>query len=329
MMFIRGEQPERVPRYAMAPDAYSKYPLAVTPVAPSFLNSRRTPQGGFDMWGVPHVVTVETGGAALPEPGVFLLDDITKWRDVVKAPDLSSIDWETMARNDLKHVDRANTAVIGATHVGYFQQLMAFMGFSEGLCAIYEEPEEVHALFTYMADFFVEVSKKLIEYYKPDLIDLTDDTATAKNPFISPEMYRDIIKPYHKRQTQPAVDAGLPVVMHNCGRCEDSIDDWFDLGVVAWNPAQVMNDLDGIKKKYGNKLGLIGCWDSEGPVGWAGAPETLVRSSVREVIDRFAVGGGFCFWGSTYGPIGDKDTEDRKRWITDEFESYGRSFYTK
>ncbi|MDR3278249.1 MAG: veratrol--corrinoid protein metyltransferase [Oscillospiraceae bacterium] len=329
MMYMRGEQPLWVPRYSMAPDRYSKYPPAVLPVAPSFLNARRTPEGGFDMWGVPHVVTAETGGAALPEPGRFILTDITKWRDVVKAPDVSGIDWEQLAKKDLAGFDRENTAVLATTHVGYFQQLMAFMGFTEGLCAIYEEPEEVHALFSYMADFFAGITKKMIEYYKPDVADLTDDTATALNPFISPETYRALVKPYHKRQTQSAVDAGLPVMMHNCGRCEDSIEDWFDLGVTAWNPAQVMNDLDGVKKKYGNRIGLCGCWDSEGPVGWAGAKEDFVRQTVREVIDRFAPGGGFCFWGSAYGPVGDAETESRKRWITEEYERYGRVFYGK
>ena len=30
---------------------------------------------------------------------------------------------------------------------------MAFMGFTEGLCAMAEEPEEVYALFDYMCDF--------------------------------------------------------------------------------------------------------------------------------------------------------------------------------
>jgi hypothetical protein len=329
MMFIRGEQPLWLPRYGMMVDKYSKYPPAVLPCGPSFLNARRTPEGGFDMWGVPHIATEETGGAALPVPNNFLITDITKWRDIVKAPDMSDIDWEAMAKKDLASIDRENTAVVGTIHVGFFQQLMAFMGFSEGLCAIYEEPDEVKELFQYMADFIVEVTKKYIEYYKPDIMELTDDTATALNPFVSMDMYREMIKPYHYMQNKPALDAGIPIVHHNCGRCEDQIDDWIDIGIVAWNPAQVMNDLDGIKKKYGNKMGLIGCWDSSGPAGWDDATEELIKSEVRKTIDRFAPGGGFCFWGSAYGPVNDVRTENRKRWLTEEYEAYGRTFYNR
>lgn len=329
MMYMHGQQPLWVPRYAMAPDKYATHPPAVAPCCPGFLNEKRTPEGGFDIWGVEFVATEETGGAALPVPNRFLFDDIRKWRDYVKAPDISHIDWEAMAKKDLANIDRSTTAVCASFHIGYFQQLMAFMGFSGGLCAMFEEPEEVQALFQYLADFYIPIVKKCIEYYKPDIVELIDDTATAKNPFISLEMYRELVKPYHYQQNKPAIDAGIPIMYHNCGRCEDAIDDWLEIGIVAWNPAQIMNDLDGIKKKYGNRLGLCGCWDSSGPVNWPGATEEMVREAVCATIDRFAPGGGFCFWGSTYGPAGDPATENRRRWLTEEYEAYGRTFYNK
>ncbi|MDR1509685.1 MAG: hypothetical protein LBS53_08605 [Synergistaceae bacterium] len=168
----------------------------------------------------------------------------------------------------------------------------------------------------------MEVAKKAIYYYKPDIIDITDDTASAQNPFISPDMFRRLIKPFHAKMGQLGMDHGLPIMMHNCGHCEAFIEDWLDYGVSSWNPAQVMNDLVGIKKKYGNKLVLIGCWDSSGPPGWPGAPEVVVRQAVRDVIDTFAPGGGFIFWGSSYGRADDPAVADKKRWITSEYEAY-------
>ncbi|NLT40838.1 MAG: veratrol--corrinoid protein metyltransferase [Clostridiales bacterium] len=327
MMFMRGEQPAWVPRYGMGQDPYSEYPPAVMTVTPEFINERRTPQGGFDIWGVEYVATAETGGMALPVPNKFILDDITRWRDVIKAPDISHIDWEAAARKSLANIDREQSAVVVRIHLGYFQTLMAFMGFTEGLCAMLEEPDEVLALFDYMCGFYTEVNKKCLEYFRPDFVELTDDTAAARNPFISADMYRRLVKPFHIAEMRPAVNAGLPVMKHNCGRCEDFIDDWFDIGVTAWNPAQVENDLDGIKKKYGNRLGLCGCWDTSGPVNWPGASEETVRQAVRDCIDRFAPGGGFCFRGGTLGPRDDPDTMNKRRWISEEYDSYGRTFY--
>ena len=327
----KGEMPEWIPRYLTPPAAGSQYKAAVTTVFPSFLSAARNPDGsGRDVFGVEYTATESTGGMALPTPGKFMLEDIRKWRDVIKVPDISGLDFEKMAANDTKRVDRDNTAIEMGTHVGYFQHLMAFMGFSEGLMAMYEEPDEVYELFNYLADFYDEVLRKSIEFHKPDLVLINDDTATAKSPFFSVEMYRKMVKPFQMRQGAIAMNAGLPIDMHNCGRCEDFVEDWFDFGVTMWNPAQIMNDLVGIKKKYGRKLALVGCWDSSGPPGWSGASEELVRTSVRECIDTFAPDGGFCFWGSVYGAsIDDAEAKQRAAWMTDEYDKYGRTFYTR
>jgi uroporphyrinogen-III decarboxylase len=206
--------------------------------------------------------------------------------------------------------------------MNYFVNLANFMGMTEALCAYLEEPEAVHELFSYMADYANTIVKNGLKYFKPDLFLAGDDTATATNPFISRQTWQEMIMPYHARQTRLARDAGVAVTMHCCGRCEDFIDDWISIGVGSWNSAQVMNDLTGIKKKYGNKLVLIGCWDSSGPASWNGAGEELVRQAVRDCIDRYAPGGGFMFWADSYGPPDDSDFQNRKRWITEEYEAY-------
>ena len=324
-----GEMPEWVPRYFAPPEKDSPYKPAVVAVFPGFLNAGRNPDGsGKDIFGVEYTPTESTGGMSLPTPGRFILEDVRMWRDVIKTPDISGIDFEAIAANDTKRVDRYNTALEMGTHFGYFQHLMSFMGFSEGLIAMHEEPDEVYELFCYLADFYDEVLEKSIKYYKPDLVLINDDTATANNPFFSLDMYRKLVKPFQVRQANIVLNAGLPLDMHNCGRCEDCIDDWLGFGVSMWNPAQVMNDLAGIKQKYGRKLALMGCWDTSGPPGWPGAPEELVRSAVRECLDKFAPGGGFCFWGSVYGASGvDEEARQRAAWITDEYNKYGRTFY--
>ena len=323
---LRGETPEWIPRLLIPSPGHAP---ATAWVGPGFLNARKTPMGGFDIWGVEYVATKETGYMSLPKPGRFILDDICHWRDVIKAPDISHIDWETMAKKDLERVDRTQTSVTATIHVGYFQQLMNFMGFTEGLCAMLEEPDEVMALFEYMNQFYLQICSKVRDYYKPDVWAITDDTATATNQFISVEMYREMIKPFHASEAKFAQEAGIPIDMHDCGRCEDFIEDWRDFGVCAWNPAQTMNDLAGIKKKYGNSLVLEGCWDSSGPAGWPDTSEEVVRAEVRKCIDNFAPGGGFVFWASTYGAPDDEAIKAKARWITEEYDSYGRNFYRK
>lgn len=325
MRVIRGEVPAWVPRFGSIPDPFTTKPSPAKYITPSVISMRKPVGGGkVDIFGVPYTAVDSMGGAELPTPNKFILKDILKWRDVIKTPDLSDVDFEILAKNDLE-ASKANHeehVIYLGTHVGYFQQLMNFMGFTEGLCAMHEEPEAVLELFTYLADFYDDILRKSIPAYKPDLVCITDDTCTAQNPFISPDMYRKLVKPFHARMAKIILEAGLPVMMHCCGRCEDFIEDWRDFGVTVWNPAQTQNDLEGIKKKYGNGLVLVGCWDSQGPVGWDNADEEQVRAAVRECIDKYAPGGGFIFWGTVDGPKDSPTILNRQKWITTEYEAY-------
>ena len=295
---------------------------------PSYLNARRTPDGGgYDIFGVRYIATKDTGGMALPVPNEFILEDITEWRDVIKLPNPHDYDWEAMAKEYYSKVDRNERAISLFTTGGIFLNLMNFMGFTEGLCAMFEEPDEVMELFEYTTNFVVENTKLGLQYYKPDQITIADDIATANDPFVSPQMYRDMVKPFHKRIADLALDAGIPVNMHCCGHCESLIEDWRDIGVSIWEPAQVSNDLLAIKKKYGRELTLVGCWDSQGPVAWPEATEEEVKSAVRECIDTYAPDGGFVFWASAYGAEDDIPMQNKIRWLEEEYNDYGRKYY--
>ena len=324
MRCITGGVPEFVPRYFMGPDPYATIPQQCGSIRSSALARSVSPRGyNRDIWGVEYVGTEDTGGQQLPVPGEFLLDEIGNWRDVIKAPDISDIDWEKVAKKDIENspINLNEVAVMGSGGGGYFLTHMNLMGFTNGLMSFYEDPDEVKAMYQYFHDFYMKVNEKFMEYYPIDIFTVGDDTATATNPFISPEMYREFIKPFMMEDTKIARDRGLPIMMHNCGRCEDSVEDWMDFGVCAWNPAQIVNDLEGIKAKHGNEMVLVGCWDSHGPVAWDSCTEDLMRSEVNRVIDTFAPGGGFMFWGSTYGPPTHEPLINKRKWMTSEYEA--------
>jgi hypothetical protein len=328
MMVIRGETPEWVPRYAMfGVDPYATKPPACSSVMCSAIPFNFGDGKGYtDIFGVEYVATEETGWQFLPKPGRFILDDVRKWRDVVKLPDLTNIDWAEVAKKDMENspINMADYAMMygGVGAGGFFMPLMNMMGFTNGLLAMAEEPETVEEMFDFLAEWYCFGIKNTIDRYPVDIFSLVDDIAAMKSPFVSPSMYRKLIKPYAARTAKFAQDRGIPSMMHCCGRCEDFLEDWRGFGVNSWNPAQVYNDLDGIKKKYGNSMVLIGCWDSQGEAGKIEAPEDLVRQAVRDTIDRYGAGGGFMFWGSVYGSPDNPWTESKKKWITEEYEAY-------
>lgn len=303
-----------------------------TMMRPSILNARRNPDGsGFDCFGIEYVVSEESGfaGGFIPKPGDFMIEDITKWRDIVTVPDLSGVDWEAMAKKDTEKLDRSTGPVMSDAVTGFFQGLINYMGFTEGLCACYEEPEEVQALMEWMTDFNMEVAKNIIKYYKPDALWMPDDVATARSPFISKDMFQELFKPYWKKYTELFLDAGIPCQLHCCGECMMLIDDFVDCGFSAWDPAQTMNDLKAVKDRYGNNFAIVGGWDGSGRAADPDATEEEIRALVRARIDELGAGGGLVWQGGVNARPDMPNLAERNGWIYDEVAKYGANYYVK
>ena len=328
MTVMNGGISEWIPRMLFGPDPLGKTEGMVMFGAPRLLDHFFEPGLTKSIWGV-SFVTEPVGGVKLPEPGNFILDDVRKWRDVRKAPDFSGVDWKEEFRKSVeaRNIDRKVTAVSYNLDAGFFQTFVSFMGFGGALCAMYEEPEEVKELLQYMSDFYYDINKTCIEYFKPDMASILDDTATWSNPFFSPDMYREFFKPLYARHASLATDMGLGIDMHNCGRCEDFIEDWFDFGVQCWNPAQTSNDLVGIRRKYGNKLVIAGGWDARGELLSPEVSQEEIRQAVCATIDRLAPGGGYIFCGGFLGPQGDEVTAQKNKWVSEAVDEYGAVFY--
>ncbi|MCL2137378.1 MAG: hypothetical protein FWH40_07690 [Coriobacteriia bacterium] len=248
---------------------------------------------GVDYFGVEWVKGEDTNLGSLPKPGNFILDDITKWRDVIKVPDfITDVDWEMMAKKQLDGLNPDNPiGMMTGPSNGFFQALISFMGFTEGLVACYEETEEVKALMEYLTDWACENTKLAIQYYKPDCGYLVDDIAHEHNPFISTELFREIFAPAWRRYYSVWLDADMPVGMHNCGRFEPFVGDLVDMGATFWDAVQSANDIGAIKTAYDNKIIL--CAGPEGRfINEDEMTEESVRAEFGAWLDIAAPGGG-------------------------------------
>lgn len=310
-MLLDGDCPEWIPNYSiMAPKDKNAPKPAIMLLCPEFLSKHRTNGvGGIDPWGVNYVYSEEVNGATMPDTRNFILDDITKWRDIIKAPDISGYDWERIAKDNIEKsgIDRNQTLLSFDVHFGYFQHLMSFMGFTNGLCAFYEEPEEIEELLNYICDFYITITEKIIDYYKPDALSLKDDTASLQAPFIAPSLFTEILVPLYKRHAKFAEERGIPICFHNCGKAEKLIDELVEnVGIRLWDPAQTCNDLIGIKAKYGNKLVIAGGWDAKGALLSLTVSDEEIYESVRWSMENLGKGGGYAFLGG-FMPSPDPD----------------------
>jgi hypothetical protein len=284
-----------------------------------------------DDWGVKMIGNKEGMGGMLPEPGNFLLHDIRDWKKIIKAPppmETSDSWWADKAKKDLEFskIDRTQSLASVGSMYSPFMSIINFMGFTEGLCALFEEPEEVKEFFNWQCDYYMKPVEKIIKYYEPDFFNMADDTATRFNPFFSVAMYKDLFKPIYARLAKPYTDRGLWVEFHNCGRSEDFIPDMVDFGVRAWDPAQSDNDLPGVKNKYG--VSILGGYDFVPPAD-GNITEEFVRETARKCFNRNAPGGRYAWLGIVMTQTGDPNGAKFNAWLTDEVHKLAENFYDK
>ena len=246
--------------------------------------------GGKDLFGINWVCTPE---GPMPEPGKFLFDDISEWRSHVVFPDLDAVDFKAIAAQELAQADRSMRLINVFSVCGIFERIVALMGFEDALCALIEDPESCKDYFNAAADYKIKLHDKIIEAYQPDIITYFDDMASAQAMFMSMDIYREIIKPAHKRIIDAVTSKGVIFTQHMCGKCEVILDDLVEMGVKVWSSAQPINDLAAVKEKYRGKLVVEGGWDTTGPCSWAGATTEQAIEEARRCVREYGPGGGY------------------------------------
>ena len=318
---INGEIPEYVPRALW---------LECTVRPPAFGRNPVPGLGEFKepFFGIPMIMEPNSG--PIPKPNDYVLEDICKWRDIIKRPKImDEIDWERMSKQDLDNRD-PSLIKFGGGNVGngYFMLLTYLMGFENALCACMEEPEEVKALLHFLLELNLEMGKNYLHWYKPDVYAAGDDIAHERAPFVSEAVFLDIFEPIWRADVALYKEAGLPAEHHNCGAFSPFVKYIVDMGFNAWNPAQPrFNDLPAIKKEFGRKLVIAGGFENNGMASWEKTTEAEIRAEVRRVMDELAPGGGFAFGGLILGSPDNKMVAERNAWIRDEFEKNKFNYY--
>lgn len=124
------------------------------------------------------------------------------------------------------------------------------------------------------------------------------DFGTQIGPFLSPKVYRDLFKPFHK-EVNDWVHRRTPwkTFIHSCGSISAFIPDFLEAGFDILNPVQTTAanmDARMLKRRFGERITFWGGGvDTQHTLPF-GTPE-MVRLEVRERIKIFRSGGGFVF----------------------------------
>jgi hypothetical protein len=271
----------------------------VYPAGGSFETFENGPTGG-GMDGFNVLWHTSQSAASQAVPAVVknhVLEDITLWEDIVKFPNLDAFDWQGAADFQLANTNRELKAVEYGCWNAQFLRLTHLMGFENALCAMYEEPDVCFALLSAVTDYKIKLAEKIAKYFRPDILTTFIDVATERGLFMSPSMYRELISPQHKRLNEAIESLNMIPFVHCCGKCEEIIPDFIDEGYVAWSAAQPMNDIVGIQAKYGDKISIIGGYNSNGRPGMPDVTEEEIDKEVKRSIETYGPQGSYAFMG--------------------------------
>jgi uroporphyrinogen decarboxylase len=131
-----------------------------------------------------------------------------------------------------------------------------------------------------------------------DLVDVVlvgEDMGFQNGPIISPELYRRLFKPRHKKFFDTVKKhTSAFVLLHSCGSIYKLLPDIIELGVDAINPVHVAaRDMDSsmLGSEFGDRLSFWGGIDTQRVLP-NGTPEE-VKAEVRRRIRDLAPGGGY------------------------------------
>lgn len=122
---------------------------------------------------------------------------------------------------------------------------------------------------------------------------LSYDLGYRSAPLISPAMYRELVKPHHRRACEYLAQDGMPVILHSDGDVRPLIIDFIEAGFTALHPLEAKARLDvaDLRSRYRRRLALFGNIDV---TRLAGTPEDVVQE-VTSTVKAGKQGGGYLF----------------------------------
>jgi len=199
-----------------------------------------------------------------------------------------------------RHVaeDLGELVILGGLAAGFIE----LTAWTRGFARFYPDLVTNREWLTYLMDKIIDLKMAYWEIALPmvgeyaDVVQEADDLAGQFGMLISPEIYREVVKPRHKKIMdfiKARTDA--KIFFHSCGAVREIIPDMIDVGIDILNPVQVSAagmESAALKRDFGKEMtfwgGLV---DTQGV--FTNGTEQQVRDEVRRRIDDLGPGGGF------------------------------------
>lgn len=144
---------------------------------------------------------------------------------------------------------------------GFYWRAREWMGTENLSYAWYDQPDLMHEMMEFFADYTIEMAKPILAETDVDYFNLNEDFAMKTGPLLSPDCFRTFILPHLKRLVEFFKSHGTRyITLDSDGNPEVLIPMLMDVGVDQIWPLERASDMDPVRlrKKFGKSLRLSG-----------------------------------------------------------------------
>ena len=302
---LRFEEPQVCPYYIWINDEMIE-PLSEIYGAESFFG----PEGGTKSFAGSYTVMTEIGSLAVSDSGDLYTDEFGTEirrgsamhveRPALAEPSLKGYEFPDLTSDaHFKGFDSwlsSNRERFKIVQVGmmFWERTWLMRGMENILMDFHLHPGFVVELLEGLESVATALIDRLLKDYgdQIDAIGLDEDYGTEKSLLISPETWREFIKPGLARMYERIRAGGKAVYLHSCGHVQPLIPELVEIGANMLQPLQPeANDIFEIKREFGKDLCLMGGISTQKTLPFGTVDD--VKREVEACLRHMTVGGGY------------------------------------
>jgi uroporphyrinogen decarboxylase len=229
-------------------------------------------------------------------PGNFVLADDTAelsrgmrpWQSETEGPISSREDFENFrwpdqstrkyTRFDYVAERMSDGMKIIASLPGPFETTRGLMGITNLFYALSDDPELVADVFARTGEITLQAVENISKIDAVGGVILAEDIGSKNDLMMSPDYFRDLVLPWHKKMAQAVHDQDKFFILHACGKIEKLMDDFIsDIKIDGRHSYEdQVTPIEEAKRLYGKDIAVLGGVDMD----------LLARGSEEEIRQR-------------------------------------------
>lgn len=173
---------------------------------------------------------------------------------------------------------------------GFFEAMNGVFGIENHLMWLVLYPDEIRQLYSRQAEWNKAFAMNCIDL-GVDMVHVSDDWGAQVGLMFSPQIWWDMIFPYHKRVTDAVKARNCYLSVHSDGNVMSVLDGIVELGFDVMHPFQESAGMDFsvYRSKYMDKFTVMGGLDVQSTIGFGKLD--FLKSEIERILGMFKDGG--------------------------------------